>query len=228
MSSLVNLIKNIRDSQPAEINLQLLQGGSVQLKCVYKESNAPNFFLVFPPKHLPDNIDTSKGCLVVVKDDENSITFKAGIEQVKGDRILELFAQKTIEPSSLRTYYRADLRTSISASYEPGPEERAQPWTFDGETLDLSGGGALAIFPAEFPNQQRISVHIPLPHSDQEIHCLSHVVRMKRLRKERWQIALQFDNLSQKERDRIVTCCLSEQRRQLREKVQTVPNERDK
>jgi len=50
MSSLVDLIKNIRDSLPAEINLQLSQGGSVQLKCVYKESIAPNFFLVFPPK----------------------------------------------------------------------------------------------------------------------------------------------------------------------------------
>jgi len=221
MSSLVDLIKNIRDSLPAEINLQLSKGGSVQLKCVYKESIAPNFFLVFPPKQLPTDIDTSKGCLVAIKGIEQSITFKAGIEEIKGDRILELFAQKTIEPSSLRTYYRADLRTSISAAYEPGPEEMAQAWSLSGETLDLSGGGTLALFPAEFPNKQRILVHIPLPHTDQEIHCVSHVVHMKRLRKERWQIALQFDNLSQKERDVIVSCCLGEQRRQLRERVQT-------
>lgn len=221
MSAIVDLIKKIRDSQPAEINLPLLQGGSVQLKCVYKESDAPHFFLVFPPKHLPADIDFSKDCLVAVKGEENAITFKAGIEQVKGDRILELFAQNTIDPSCLRTYYRADVRTPIVVSYEPGPEEQAEPWTLRGVTLDLSGGGTLALFPEEFPNRQRVTVHIPLPRSNLEIRCLSHVVHMKKLRRERWQIALQFDNLSQKERDRIVSCCLSEQRRQLQERVQT-------
>ena len=220
-SSLVDLIKKIQDSQAAEINLQLLDGGSVQLKCVYKESIAPHFFLVFPPQQLPTNIDTSKSCLIAVKGEEKSVTFKAGIETIKGDRILELFAQKTIDPLSLRTYYRADLRTAISASYEPGPEERAHAWNLNGETLDLSGGGVLAIFPAEFPNNQRILLHINLPHTDKEINCICHVIRMTRLRKERWQIALQFDNLTHKERDFIVCCCLSEQRRQLREQVQT-------
>jgi c-di-GMP-binding flagellar brake protein YcgR len=188
---------------------------------VYKESNSPNFFLVFPPKQLPVNIDTGKGCLVAVKGNEQSITFKAGIEQINGDRILELSAQKTIDPVTLRTFYRADLRTPISASYEPGTEERAKPWSFSGETLDLSGGGVLALFPSEFPNKQRIYVNIPLPNTEnKEISCLAHVVLMQRLRKERWKIALQFDNLTQKDKDLIVSCCLNEQRRQLQEKVQ--------
>ncbi|MBU0665493.1 MAG: PilZ domain-containing protein [Proteobacteria bacterium] len=205
----------------AEINLPLLSGGSVQLKCIYKESESPHFFLVFPPKQLPTDIDTSKSCLIAVKGEEKSITFKAGIETIKGDRILELFAQKTIDPASLRTFYRADMRTAISASYEPGPEERAHAWKLDGQTLDLSGGGTLAIFPKEFLNKQRILLHIKLPYTDKEIHCRAHVVRMIKLRKEHWQIALQFDNLDQKESDFIVSCCLKEQRRQLRENVQT-------
>jgi len=220
-SSLVDIIKRIQDSQAAEINLQLLDGSSVQLKCIYKESIAPHFFLVFPPKQLPTNINTNLSCLVVVKDEEKSVTFQAGIETIKGDRILEVFAQKPIDPTTMRTFYRADMRTTITASYEPGPEERAHAWTFTGETLDLSGGGALAIFPAEFPNKQRILLHINLPSTDKDIHCTAHVIRMTRLRKERWQIALQFDNLSQKEKDFIVSCCLNEQRRQLREKIQT-------
>lgn len=219
-TSLVDLIKRIQDSQAAEINLPLLSGGSVQLKCIYKESESPHFFLVFPPKQLPADIDTKKSCLVAVKGEDKSITFKAGIETIKGDRILELFAQKTIDPITLRTSYRADLRTAISASYEPGPEERAHAWHLDGETLDLSAGGTLTIFPKEFLNKQRILIHIHLPHTDKEINCLAHVIRMTRLRKERWQIALQFDNLDQKERDFIVSCCLKEQRRQLRENVQ--------
>lgn len=220
-SSLIDLIKKIQDSQPAEINMQLTDGASVQLQCVYKESNAPHFFLVFPPKQLPVNIDTSKGCLIAIKDQEHSVTFKAEVAERKGDRVLELIAKMPIDPVSLRTYFRADLRTTISARYEPGPEERAQGWNLTGETLDISGGGTLAIFPQELPNKQRILVHINLPQTDKEIDCLSHVIRMTRLRKERWQVALKFDSLTQKEQDLIVTCCLNEQRRQLRENIQT-------
>ncbi len=216
-SSLVDIIKKIQDSQLAEVNLPLSNGDFVQLKCIYKESLAPHFFLVFPPKQIPVNIDTSKSCLVVVKGEEKSVTFKAGVETIKGDRILELFAQKTIDPIELRTYYRADLRTTITASYEPGPEEKAKAWSLSGETLDLSGGGTLTIFPAEFKNRQRVLLHIHLPHTDTEIHCASHVIRATKLRKERWKIALQFDNISQKECDIIVSCCLKEQRRHLRE-----------
>ncbi len=220
-SSLVDIIKKIQDSQAAEIKMQLSDGNSVQLKCIYKESISPHFFLVFPPKQLPTNINTDLSCLVVVKNEEKSVTFQAGIEAIKGDRILELLAQKPIDPTTMRTFYRADLRTTITASYEPGPEERAHAWTFDGETLDLSGGGALAIFPVEFPNKQRILLHINFPDTNENIHCTAHVIHMTRLRKERWKIALQFDNLSQKEKDFIVSCCLSEQRRQLRERIQT-------
>lgn len=216
-SSLIDTIKRIQDSQPAEVNLPLTDGSSVQLKCVYKEAFSPHFFLVFPPKQIPTNIDAAKSCLVVVKDVEKAITFKAGIEAVKGDRVLELSAQKTIDPTTLRTAYRADLRTAISATYQPGPEERAETWSLTGETLDLSAGGTLAIFPAEFPNTKRILLHIKLPFTDTEIFCTSHVVSATKLRKERWKIALQFDDISSKERDIIVSCCLKEQRRQLRE-----------
>lgn len=218
-SALVDLIKKFQDSQAAEINLQLRDGGSVQLKCVYKESDAPHFFLVFPPKQLPPDIDSSRSCLVAVKGEEKSITFKAGIEAIKGDRIMELCAQMTIDPLTLRTAYRADLRTPISASYEPGPEEKALAWKIEGETLDLSAGGTLAIFPEEFLNRQRILLHIHLPYIDIDIHCIAHVIRMIKLRKERWQIALQFEDITQKERDCIVSCCLQEQRKQLRENV---------
>jgi c-di-GMP-binding flagellar brake protein YcgR len=220
-SSLVDLIKRIQDSQAAEINIQLLDGSSVQLKCIYKESIAPNFFLVFPPKQLPTNINTNLSCFVVIKNEEQTITFQAGINTIKGDRVLELFAQKPVDPTTMRSFYRADLRAAITASYTPGPEERAHAWTINGETLDLSGGGTLAIFPAEFVNKQRILLHINLPSTYKDIHCTAHVIRMTRLRKERWQIALQFDDLSQKEKDFIVSCCLSEQRRQLRERIQT-------
>jgi c-di-GMP-binding flagellar brake protein YcgR len=219
--SFTDTIRRIPDSQPAEINLPLTSGNSVQLKCIYKESIAPCFFMVFPPKQLPAAIDTSKNCMIAIKGEEHALTFTAKIEAIKGDRIIELMAQKSIDPTSLRTCFRADLRTTITASYEPGPEERAKIWSFSGETLDLSEGGTLAIFPSEFLNKQRIQIHIKLPHLNKDMHLHAHVVRTQRLRKERWQIALQFDNITQKDRDLIASCCLMEQRKQLRERIQT-------
>jgi hypothetical protein len=219
--SFTDTIRKIPDSQPAEINIPLTSGNSVQLKCIYKESIAPGFFVVFPPKQLPATIDISKSCMIAIKGEEHALTFTAKIEAIKGDRIIELTAQKSIDPTSLRTCFRADLRTTITASYEPGPEERAKEWSFSGETLDLSEGGTLAIFPSEFANKQRIRLHITLPHIKTDLHLQGHVVRTRRLRKERWQIALQFDHISQKECDLIASCCLMEQRKQLRERIQT-------
>ncbi len=215
--SLIDAIKRIQDSQPAEIKLQLLDGECVQLKCVYKESIAPHFFLVFPPKQIPVNIDPNTDCLVVVKNGPASVSFKAEVEAIKGDRVLELLAEQTVEPTRLRTFYRADLRTAIKASYEPGLEEKTKAWNLSGETLDLSGGGTLTIFPEEFQNQQGILLHIDLPYTAAEITCTAHVIRTKKLPKKRWQVALQFDNLTQKERDLIVSICLKEQRRKLRD-----------
>jgi hypothetical protein len=46
------------------------------------------------------------------------------------------------------------------------------------------------------------------------------VTRTGRLRGGRWHIALHFDDITQKNKDAIITNCLWEQRRQLRENVQ--------
>ncbi len=222
-SSITDIVKTIVDSESAAIEIPTTDGKVIRLKCIYKESIAPNFFLIFPPKTLPENIDTSKHCPIAVHSSKTPYTLTAKILTVTGDRTLELMAKNTIDPTSLREFFRVDIRIPITATYEPGAtEDQNHRWTLKGETLDMSGSGVLAIFPDQPKNKHRISLNITLRHSNISIECTAHVVRSRRLRKGHYRVALHFDEVSPRHRDHIISCCLQEQRLQLRERIQTV------
>lgn len=221
-SSLTNLIKSLKDSQSAKIKLQLLSGQLVHLDCIYKESVAPNFFVVFPPGVIPESLDTKKVCSISLLDDAGmSVALTAKISTVTSDRSIELTAASTIDPASLREYFRVDLRTTITISYQAADGNEARSWAISGQTIDISACGVLGLFPEEARNKHNVFIEIHLTHPEKKILCVGHVVRTNRLRGGRWQIALHYDNITNKNRDAITTNCLWEQRRQLREKIQT-------
>ena len=221
-SSITDIVKKIIDSAGAEIDVSTTEGETIRLKCIYKESLAPNFFLVFPPKRLPSNLDTSRLCPISIKGENVSITLTAKILDINGDRTLELTAKEFVDPSSLREYFRIDIRMPITIFYEPGPaEDRSHYWSLEGETLDLSGSGVLAILPAQPKNNHKLKLEFSLKHTNIAIECTAHVIRTKRLRRGRHQVALHFDHISSKHRDAIISDCFKEQRMQLRERIQT-------
>ncbi len=223
ISVIADTIKQLKDSQPAVISITTTDSLEVRLRCVFKESTSPHFFLVFPPKTLPDDIDTGIICPVSIKTDKTALTLNAEIVNISGDRTLELKAKKTVDPTSLREFFRVDARFNIIATYLPGPnEDKSHFWEMEGETLDLSGSGVLAIFPEAPANKHRIDLRIRLTDAPKPIKCTAHIIRTRRLRKGRFQVALHFDSISPKDRDRIISNCLQEQRKQLREKIQTV------
>jgi len=224
-SSLNNLVKSLQDNQPASIQLSTTAGYAVSIDCVYKESHAPSFFLVVPPGSIPADVDTSAPCLVTLQDETGaSFAITARILEVASERSIELTATKAIDPVSLREYFRVDLRTSITISYETMDPGSSRNWSLKGQTIDISGSGVLGLFAEEPHNSQSLFIDIRLTHPEKLIHCIGHVVRTNRLRGGRWQIALHFDNITGKDRDSIITNCLWEQRRQLRERVQTTGN----
>ena len=112
------------------------------------------------------------------------------------------------------------ISTPIRASYRPGPREtKSRAWEISGTTIDLSGGGVLALFPEKPANTNRIQLEIDLPGQQAPVLCLAKVVRTYRLRKNRFQVAFNITEIEGKARDIIISCCLQEQRRQLRNKV---------
>ncbi len=225
-NSIINIVRSIKDSELAKLRITGSDGEMIHLDCIYKESEAPFFFLVFAPQAMPRDLEVSQKCSVAITrsgSSEEPVTLSAAIESFKGDRSLEMRALDTIDPVSLREYFRVMVSTPIVASFEPSSEDsRQRPWQFNGMTVDLSGTGVLAVFPNEFENKNNIFLDITLPDSDKRVDCIAHVVRIKKLRKSRYQIALHFDTITRKNRDCIITACLQEQRRQLRLRMESM------
>ncbi len=210
------------DSEAARIDISTIDGQIIRMNCVYKESHSPNFFLVFPPKNLPENIDLSKHCPVSIKAGKTALTLKAKIIEINGDRTLELAAKNTVKPESLREFFRVNAKTEIIAKFVPeSPSSTIKPWTLKGRTLDISGSGALAIFQDEPLTHHKIALTLTLNSDHDKIECTGHVVRSKRIRKGQFQVSFHFDHIAAKDKDIIIAFCLREQRNQLREKVQT-------
>jgi PilZ domain len=220
--NIVKTISRIPDSESAEIDITTKNGQVLRLNCIYKESDAPEFFLVFPPKKLPENIDTDKLCPISIKIGKQPITMAVKITSINGDRTLELLAKDTVKPESLRDYFRVDTKVSIIANYNPESLDGANnAWTLEGKTLDISGSGLLTIFSEEPQTKHKIELLLSMNDGKEVVRCTGHIVRTKRLRRGRYQVAFHFDTMTPKERDAIISFCLQEQRYRLRDKVNT-------
>ena len=218
--SIITIIKKIKDSSLAKLITTGTDGEPIYLDCIYKESESPNFFLVFPPDTLPGDIERSK-CKVSINVGDDPVIITASIEEFPNDRTIELKGKESIDPRSLREYFRVFYRTVVTASHEPTSDDpKAKSWSMQGDSVDLSGTGILVIFPEEPQNRKNIFLDFDLPDVSKSIHCVGHVVRTKRIRKGRFQVALHFDHITRKNRDAIITACLHEQRRQLRERME--------
>ena len=220
---LVQLVKSIPDGQPATITLTNLAGDRTLLQGVYKESQAPFFFFLAPPGHLPETLDTSRQCPFASQDrSATDVAFIADIVEISSARALELVARKTVRAEELRQFFRVTLRTGISIRFYPeNPDNNQQEWVMSGETVDISQSGVLAILPEDCRNLSGLDFEIRLVNPSKNVFCTGRVIRSKRLKKDRWLISFHFDEISATYRDAIAKNCFAEQRRQLRDKGQT-------
>ena len=93
---------------------------------------------------------------------------------------------------------------------------------FAGETVDISQTGILTILTDECRAKKPVLIiELNLPNPAKIIICSGRVVRSKRLRHNRWLTSFHFDNISANAQDIIAKNCFAEQRRQLRENIQT-------
>jgi len=219
-----NILSAITDNSPARIKLTLSGGHQRHFDCTFEEDadNALHFFLVFTTDTLPDTIDLDREHPVSILEEEKTVSLNVTIVGREDDSTLHVLAKSTLDPSSLRKYFRVNTTTEITASYKTNSEASTPAsWSIDGRTMDLSASGVLALFSDEPRNQEYIIVEIFLPHKNITVNAISHVVHKKRLRNRRWLVAFHFDTISTKHRDAIITFLLAEQRKQLRENIRT-------
>jgi len=197
------------------VDIPARNGENYRCKAVLVKKEYPTVELVFPPNSWEEsNLSLGSECTLSIEHDGRDINILASLDKVTSDRRLQCTANEPISLESLREYFRVLINLPLEARYIAGPKEvKAKTWKMVGTTIDLSGSGVLALF-SEKPATQLV---ITMPEDDSSIVCLADVVRTYRLRKNRYQVAFHFEVVSSKTRDQIISCCLQEQRRQLRE-----------
>ncbi len=219
-----NIISALQDGSPARIKLSFKDGFQQHFDCRFQEDtgNAPYFFLVFSDDNLPHQIDFDKEHPVSVIQEEKTVSLNVSVIERIDTKTLHLVAKSTLNPASLRKYFRVNTTTEITASYTTTLQSGSKSsWSLDGQTMDLSASGVLCLFSDEPKNNAHIILEIYLPHDNLTVNAVSHIVHKKRLRNRRWLVAFHFDTVSTKHKDAIITYLLSEQRKQLRENIRT-------
>ncbi|HFQ89618.1 MAG TPA: PilZ domain-containing protein [Desulfobulbus sp.] len=221
MSGISEIVNELLDRTRVVVDIPIKDSESQLLQSVLRKRQAPQLALFFSPHALQvEDIEAGTTCHLTVKHHDSSINLLARIDGLEDDRTLLLTATESVKPEAMREYFRVSISTPITAEYRPGPKEiRNRPWKLEGNTIDLSGGGVLALFSEKPLNRKRIHLTIRLPDQAEPAVCMAEVVRTYRMRKKRYQVAFHFDRIDQKTRDLIISCCLQEQRRQLRNKI---------
>ncbi len=222
-TDIISIVSTIPDRQPVSVTLTDPDGRNRKVRCVFKESEAPGFFLLFSPGAMPEDIEEDWRCIVSSRTSSGeAVTFKAKIIQVQNTRVIELEGQKTLRPEDLREYFRVNLKSKVSVFYDPANgDPKEEPFELDGETVDISESGVLTILSNECRIKKSIMIELNLPNPNQVVICSGSVIRSKRITKSRWLTAFHFENISTHSREIIAKNCFSEQRRQLRENIRT-------
>ncbi len=222
-SEIIAIVNAIPDRQSVSVTLTNTNGKKLQVACVFKESKAPSFFLLFPSRSLRNDIDINKPCVMISQDAcGETVSLVAKIVDIPSNRVMEMIADKSIRPEDLREYFRVNIRARVEVFYDPGEgDDDNQPLEIDGQTVDISQTGVLTILSEECNIKKSVIIEINLPNPVGTVICSGRVIRSERIRKNRWRTAFHFDNISSEARDIIAKNCFAEQRRQLRENIQT-------
>jgi c-di-GMP-binding flagellar brake protein YcgR len=219
-----DILNKLNDNAQVVVDIPSNKGETVRCKALLVKKESPLFELVFLPNSWEaDDLKIDANCNMVIDHKGDTINIIARLDSIGGPRRINFIAREPVSPETLRDYFRVSTNLPIEASYIAGAKEvNAQTWKMIGTTIDLSGSGVLALFAEKPASNNRIQLIITLPNEEEPVVCLANVIRTYRLRQKRYQVAFHFENITTKTRDVIVSYCLHEERRQLRENVRTV------
>jgi hypothetical protein len=224
MSLNTDILKNIPNGKPVRIFLPLLsRPDSIRAQGLYQETAPPKFSLIFKSGMLPvDEIDIGKPCVLSIDMGGPTVSLEAMIVKVANRQTLQMVVRKSISHEQMREFFRVDTVTNvISKSFHTELfSDTNQPWSIEGQTVDISGSGILAIFDEKPQSDHQVRLEITIPSIEADtITVLAHQVRGQQLHDGRYEIAYHFDDITIEDRDKIIGCCLVIQRKMLRLKI---------
>ncbi|MBU1568838.1 MAG: PilZ domain-containing protein [Proteobacteria bacterium] len=220
-----NIFQIIANGKPVRIFLPLLDRQErARAQCICRDIHPPKFSLIFKSGVLPlDDLDTRQPCIISIDMGGPTISLEAMIQEISNPQTLQMILQKSISHEQMREFFRIDAVTRVISSsfHTQFVNQDSEPWAIQGETMDLSGSGILAIFPNPPPTEKQVQLEITIPSNEPEtVKVIAHQVRMQQQKDGRYEVAYHFDDISDEDRDKIIGCCLVLQRKLLRLKVQ--------
>ena len=224
MSRTLDILNKINDQVNATVDLPGRDGEHYRCKALLIKKELPEIELVFPPNSWEvENLLFEDDCHIAFELDNQPVNLIAKLQSPVNERRLRCSAREPVAPESLREYFRVSVNLPIEASYIAGAKEvKNKTWKMIGTTIDLSGCGALAVFAEKPTSTHNIQLVMTLPEDEAALVCLAEVVRTYRIRKNRYQVAFHFTVISAKTRDQLISLCLREQRKPLRENAATM------
>jgi len=218
---ITEILSKLYDNAPTVVDLPGDGDEYFRYEAVLVKKEREYLELLFPANAFQtDALQLGGDCTLNIECSGSTVSLIGQLDKILNDRRLGFTVQKPVSPESLRNYFRVSISLPIEASYAGNAKENdAAAWTLNGTTLDLSGGGVLALFKEKTPSLHRIQLVITTSATEPPIMCEADVIRSYRIRKNRYQVAFHFSDISTKLRDQLISCCLQEQRRQLRENV---------
>ncbi len=220
-----DIIQSLADDTPVRVFLPLRDNEeSRRISCVLHKLEAPHFTLIFLKGFLPaDKLDLQSSVIVTLDLSGKVFSMEAKILEVVNDQTLKMVSQKIINHEQSREFFRVDctfpiqLKSIVPEAFEVASEQ----WKITGTTVDLSGSGLRASFTSPPPENTQIRMEVALPTAVPTIvSVLASPMRITQLSDTLWDAAYFFDEVSDEDRDTIIGCCLTAQRRLLRLKVQ--------
>jgi hypothetical protein len=181
----------------------------------------------FVPDQLSDalRIDNTENCLFSYELGEKVCSFSAAVKKISEECCVELELIETVTHKQKRNFFRADVNLQVKLRQMRQRAQRAQrakPASIKtGELINISGGGILGLFGERIEEGRQISIELTLPGKPGNVvSCGGYVVRANSRNDGEYEVAIHFDDIDQTTRDKIISFCYAEERKQLRMRVQ--------
>lgn len=224
MQQLEDFFSKVKDQKAVRVTLPLANSvPKERIHCIFGAATPPTFFLYFQEGALPVTLDDTTPCVVTVDLGGQAISVTAEIVDVKDEQTLQLKAVKVISHEQVRNYFRVDATTPIMATPVNPLKQGAEKdtWHLEGETIDLSGSGALCAFSQPLEKGRKVRINLTLPTGLMDmVQSIGHVVRCEKIEEAVYHVGFHFDVLASEDRDKIMASCFELQRKHLRMKVQ--------
>ena len=217
----MSVLDHLNEYRVVKVVLPLQEGAQQLIDGVAKTTTPPQFEITFLPDQLnAENIETKDPCQISFDDAGTTKSIRAMITEVLSDAKLQLEMLESFTHAQKRAYFRVDADLSVSywllSESSPLAKSINTP-------VNISGGGVRLPVDSALPEGTEIGLEIVLEIAQPRvIECVAQVVRTYDMGGGAKQVALSFVDIELEDQDAIVSYCLSEQRKQLRLKVQVL------